>query len=106
MKKLIPFIMAALLLLALIPVPVMAGTRTRSIPPTTITKTDALNSRVLLTRLSEIRAMNFSSLTRSEKRDLRQELRSMKSQFAAIGGGVYISVGAIIVILILLLLIF
>lgn len=56
-------------------------------------------------RVEEIRHMDKSHLSRAEKKELRKELREMKSQARAMGGGVYLSVGAIIIIILLLILI-
>jgi ribosomal protein L20A (L18A) len=57
-------------------------------------------------RVEEIRHMDKSQLTRAEKKELRNELKEMKTQARAIGGGgVYLSVGAIIIIILLLILI-
>lgn len=56
-------------------------------------------------RVEEIRAMDKSNLSRSEKKELRKELREMKHQARAMGGGIYLSVGAIIIIILLLILI-
>lgn len=56
-------------------------------------------------RVEEIRHMDKSDLSRAEKKELRKELRELKSQARAMGGGVYLSVGAIIIIILLLILI-
>jgi len=56
-------------------------------------------------RVEEIRAMDKSNLSRAEKKELRKELRTMKKEARAMGGGVYLSVGAIIIIILLLILI-
>ena len=56
-------------------------------------------------RVEEIRAMDKSNMSRAEKKELRNELRTMKKQARAMGGGVYLSVGAIIIIILLLILI-
>lgn len=57
-------------------------------------------------RVAEIRAMDKSELTRAERRALKKELREMNQQARSWGsGGVYLSVGAIIVIILLLILI-
>lgn len=55
-------------------------------------------------RVYEIKAMDKSSLTRAERKDLRKELRQMKKEARAIEG-FYISVGALIIIILLLILI-
>lgn len=57
------------------------------------------------TRVKEIKAMDKSSLTREEKKALRTELRDMRKEAKAVGGGVYLSVGAIIIIILVLILI-
>lgn len=57
-------------------------------------------------RVEEIRHMDKSDLTRTEKKELKKELRSMEKQARAItGGGVYLSAGAIIIIILVLILI-
>lgn len=59
----------------------------------------------IVNRVDEIKSMDKSDLSRAEKKELRKELRELKSQARAIGGGVYLSVGAIIIIILLLILI-
>lgn len=56
-------------------------------------------------RVEEIRSMDKSDLSRAERKELRKELRELKKEARAIGGGVYLSVGAIIIIILLLILI-
>jgi hypothetical protein len=45
----------------------------------------------------------MSKLKSSEKKSLRKEVRSINHKLNAIGGGVYISAGAAILILVLLI---
>lgn len=59
----------------------------------------------IVARVDEIKEMDKSDMTRSEKKALRHELKDMKSQANAIGGGVYLSVGAIIIIILVLILV-
>ncbi len=59
--------------------------------------------KVLELRLNEINVMDKSNLTFADKRNLRKEVRSIKQQLKEIGGGIYISAGAIIVIILLLI---
>ncbi|EAZ81705.1 hypothetical protein [Algoriphagus machipongonensis] len=54
-------------------------------------------------RLDEIKAMDFKSMTKDEKKEIRMELRDMKKEAKAAGNGIYISVGAIIIILLLII---
>lgn len=65
----------------------------------------AARVEVLTNRLEEIKAMDIESMTRKEKRVLRKEVRSIEREVKQINeGGVYISVGGIIIILLLLIL--
>jgi hypothetical protein len=61
-------------------------------------------SEALLVRLEEINEMDKSDLTRSEKKELRKEVREIDKTLALNGGGVYLSVGAIIIVILLLIL--
>jgi hypothetical protein len=106
MKKIVFCIMATLLSLTFIPVQAFAAIKTPSslaatTPPET---TESKEANTLLLRLDEIKAMDLSNLKSSEKKDLRKEVRSIKRELKNISGGVYISAGAIIIILIILLL--
>jgi hypothetical protein len=56
-------------------------------------------------RVNEIRSMDKSHLSRQERKELRVELRGLKHQANELGGGIYLSVGAIIIIILLLILI-
>ncbi|MES2458161.1 MAG: hypothetical protein V4594_21570 [Bacteroidota bacterium] len=56
-------------------------------------------------RVEEIRSMDKSQLSREEKKALKTELKGLKQEAKAMGGGVYLSVGAIIIIILLLILI-
>tara|TARA_R110000850_G_scaffold274635_1_gene412454 strand:+ start:88097 stop:88363 length:267 start_codon:yes stop_codon:yes gene_type:complete len=60
--------------------------------------------QVMLDRLEEIKEMDKSDLSRSERKELRKEVRSIKKELRSTGNGVYLSVGAIIVIILLLIL--
>ncbi|MDN3687878.1 hypothetical protein [Cyclobacterium jeungdonense] len=53
-------------------------------------------------RVQEIKAMDFRAMDKEERKEIRNELRDINKEAKEIGGGVYISVGALIVILILL----
>lgn len=57
------------------------------------------------TRVDEIKAMDKSQLSKEQKQELKSELKSMKAQARGLGGGIYLSVGAIIIIILLLILI-
>lgn len=58
---------------------------------------------MLTERLNVIQGMDYSKMTRLEKKQLKLEVREIKKKITDLGGGVYISAGALIVILILLI---
>jgi hypothetical protein len=53
-------------------------------------------------RFDEIKAMDFSSMTKEEVRAVKGEMKEMKKE--AIENGIYLSFGAIVIILLLLIL--
>lgn len=55
-------------------------------------------------RLQEIRDTDMKELSREEKRALRGEVKKIKKEMKALSGGVYISIGALILIALLLIL--
>ncbi|MCC5936048.1 MAG: hypothetical protein JJU34_02085 [Lunatimonas sp.] len=73
--------------------------------PKTLSPEDELRMEEISDRVAEIKAMNFAELSKTEKREVRKELREINKEAKAISGGVYLSVGAIIVILLILILI-
>lgn len=60
-------------------------------------------AKVLVARLEEINTMDKSSLSRREKKALRQEVRSIDKNLHNNYGGIYISVGGLILVLLLLI---
>ena len=58
--------------------------------------------RSLMNRLEEIRDMDKTNLESSEKKELRREVREIKRELR--GKGIYLSTGAIIIIVLLILL--
>ncbi|MDQ3017570.1 MAG: hypothetical protein M3R25_12735 [Bacteroidota bacterium] len=59
--------------------------------------------QTMINRVYEIQDMDRSQMTIAERKELKQELRTIKSEMKAVSG-VYLSIGAIIIIIILLLL--
>lgn len=100
--------MAIFLSLTFIPVQSFAATTE---DPTSLVVTKApepvesVEAKALITRLDEIKEMDKSKLNSTEKKDLRKEVKSIKRELKDISGGVYISAGALIVILIILIVI-
>lgn len=58
----------------------------------------------LTKRVEEIRDMDKSNLTVTEKRELRKELRATKENVRKDGGYIYVSAGTVILIIILVIL--
>lgn len=95
--------MAAMLLLPFLSTELKAGSEVRPVAKMSTEIPESPRAKSLLTRLDEINAMDKSKLTSSEKKQLRKEVRSTKRELDELGGGIYISVGAIILILVLLI---
>src|SRR5437870_3965962 len=103
MKKLTLCIMATFLSLTFIPTQLIAGASASSSMSST-KSAESAQAHALLARLSAIKAMDKSKLSSSEKKDLRNEVRSTRQQLENIGDGIYLSLGAIIVIVLILIL--
>lgn len=58
----------------------------------------------LTQRIDEIKAMDKSKMSRGERKALKKEVREIRDEVKALSGGVYISIGAILVIILLLIL--
>jgi hypothetical protein len=95
--------MTLLMLCATMPMNVKAA----SINPTSVNASnpdEAAQCEILIKRLNEIKEMDKSRLTGGEKKQLRQEVRSIRGELNTMNsGGVYLSVGAIIIIILLLI---
>ncbi|MFA6945243.1 MAG: hypothetical protein WC220_05005 [Pedobacter sp.] len=70
-----------------------------------MTENQVVRAGEISRRVEEIKNMDRSELSRQERKALRNELIDMKKEAKAMSGGVYLSVGAIIIILLVLLLI-
>jgi hypothetical protein len=93
--------MAMFLSLTFLPIQA-AGSNTVPSHSLATTKTESAEANALLLRLNEIKGMDKTKLSSSEKKNLRRELRSTRNRLKEISGGVYISVGVLILIVILL----
>lgn len=103
MKKIILYSIASLLALTCFP---NEGSASAG-PIKTELAGDPVVTKISLTnRLNEIQMMDKSKLNNFEKKALRKEIRSIDKTLKLGPGGVYISVGALILIIILLIIIF
>ena len=109
MKKIVFCIMAAFLSLTFIPLQANTSpgdpskTTPNTLPaPAPAPSTDAAKVLTLESRLKEIDAIDKSELDASTKKDLRKEVRSIKHELKTLGGGVYLSAGALVLIIVIL----
>ena len=112
MKELTFYLITSFSLFLLIPMSLKAGTDAIPIRMTSDTAIKSTETNTADVRLNEIKAMDNSSLGSSERKELRKEIRSIRSEGKGMDeanyvegghGGVYISVGAAILIVLLLL---
>jgi hypothetical protein len=104
MKKFTLTFVTAIMLLIMTPA---QAKETSSAAPTTTTLTAEESAKVtaLVNRVNEINAMDRSSMSRSEKKELRNELRSIKREVNHTQGSVvYISGGLLVLIIVLIIL--
>jgi hypothetical protein len=108
MKKFILCLMATVLSLTLLPLQSSGAAKEE---PTSLVVTkppepaESAEAKALVTRLDEIKAMDMSKLKSTEKKELRKEVRTIKRELKDISGGIYVSAGVLIVVLIILLVI-
>lgn len=74
-------------------------------PKKELTEAQKIRLEEMETRLVEIKAMDFKSMSKEEIAAIKSEMKDMKAEARATGNGVYFSVGAIIIIILLLILI-
>jgi Skp family chaperone for outer membrane proteins len=67
--------------------------------------TEEPRARQLMDRLETIKNTDRSTLTSHERKDLRKELKGIRKEMKAASGGVYLSVGAILLVILILILI-
>lgn len=103
MKKLPVCLMMMVLSLSMFPSKSAAAEKTAVTANTAEMPADV---KVMFNRLEEIKAMDKSDLSRSEKKELRKEVKAIKAELQTKGHGVYLSVGAVIIIVLLLILMF
>lgn len=101
LKKIISFLLIVMFVSFITPAFAAEGT-----PNANTEKTDRdMHAQQLMNRLHEIRDMDKSNLTSSEKKALRKELKEMKKEAKADRrNGIYLSIGAAIIIILLLIL--
>lgn len=104
MKKLTVSILTVFLSLTFVPTQLNAATPTNPVTTVSTETTVATEPNALVIRLDEIKAMDKSTLNSSEKKELRKEVRAIKSELRETGGGIYLSVVAVLIIVLLIVL--
>jgi len=87
-----------------------ARANTMAIPDSTLPNSAAgtkeERGQQMLNRLEEIRSMDKSTLTREQKKELRKEVKAIRKEAKRDEiKGIYLSIGAVIIIVLLLILI-
>ncbi|GIZ07707.1 hypothetical protein [Flavobacterium sp. UMI-01] len=100
MKKLSSYLLIIVLSLGIIPTTITAADKNS----TNVPKEIPAEIQVKLDRLNDIKNMDKSDLSSSEKKELRKEVKAIKADLRSTGNGLYLSFGAIIIILLLLIL--
>jgi hypothetical protein len=104
MKKFVLCLMVSCMLLAFYPIQSSAETKTTPSSLVADKPAESARAKALLLRLDEIKSMDKSNLKSSDKKVLRKEVRSIKNELRTMHGGLYISVGAAILIVLILIL--
>lgn len=104
MKKITLMSMIALIYLSTLSNNVLANSTKPNVATNNTTEAPA-EVKVMLNRLNQIKEMDKNSLNSTQKKALRAEVKEIKNTLKSTGNGVYLSVGAIIIILLILILI-
>jgi hypothetical protein len=105
MKKATIYFMFLLLSVTIMPTSVFATTTAHSTSISNNPKEVPPEVKIMLDRLKEIKDMDKSKMKRAEKKELRKEVKAIKATLRSTNNGVYLSVGAIIIIVLLIILI-
>jgi Skp family chaperone for outer membrane proteins len=92
---------AFLVMLSAIATPSISNPTKASVNPNAATP-DVAEIKKMEQRLEEIKAMDLKSMSRPERKAIKQEVKAIKKKMDS-SGGIYISVGAVILIIILLI---
>lgn len=82
--------------------PAVASTNANASAPVA-TNSISVEANVLIEKLERINEIDKSSMSRIEKKTLRKEVKSVEKQLKQMGNGVYMSTGAIIITILLLI---
>jgi len=103
MKKLAICLIMTCLSLTLLPLQLNAANRTEPSTLPAPKPSEAAEAKTLDLRLNEINSMDKTNMKSAEKKSLRKEVKSINHKLRDISGGVYLSAGAIVLVVILLI---
>jgi hypothetical protein len=106
MKKITLILFSICLLLFAFPTYINADNKKHLNNQRTLKLVEKQSAQVLITRLFEIEKLEKSNLTIVEKNSLKLEVNKINTELKAIGDGIYLSLGTLVVILILLIILF
>jgi cell division protein FtsB len=104
MKKFTMYVLTLFMLFSIAPFQTLMSAEPNAISKERNKKVASEEAKILLARIDTIKDMDKSEMTRSQKKELRKEVRTIKANLADLGQGVYLSAGAIIIILLVLIL--
>ncbi len=104
MKRIAVLLMTILLSFSIVPsYATLETTPTTSSTSATANSAAKAASQVLISRLDEIKAMDKTNMSSADKKVLRKEVKSIRKTLRYEHGGIYLSLGAIIIIVLLLI---
>jgi hypothetical protein len=107
MKKFTLSFLAAVMLFGFMPAHLQAAAEKGKVAATTVTTVVTAEEMAIVSRLEVIKAMDMSDLSSVQKRELRQEVRSINRTLKEMHGEViYISAGGLLVVVLLLIILF
>ncbi len=104
MKKFLLSLITLLMILAFYPMEANAKASDNAKNESVEEASAAEQAQVMIDRLYDIRSMDIKNIDSPEKEKLRHEVMTIKDKLQQLSGGIYISAGALIIIIILLIL--
>lgn len=101
MKNLIISLVTLCVMVSFSPASVFAA---EVVPGSKTVPVESAEMQLLVNRINEIKAMDKSTMSRAEKKELRSELKDAKKELREGSRGLYLSLGAIVIIILLLIL--
>lgn len=82
-----------------------AAVMTEKVPQESLTSQQKVRLQLITKRVMEIKSIDKSKMSRQDRKSLRAELRELKKEASGIAaGGVFLTVGALLAVILLLIL--